>query len=83
MLFESSTPSASAAGAATCGTKPISFISGTTIFARENDAGNLLTACRPLQPTSKLLDRLSYGNSTTRLSATNIDSNTIRMIRPM
>lgn len=69
--------------AATCATKPISFISGKTIFARGNDAGNLLTACRPLQPASKLVDCLSYGNSTIRPTASNIDSNTIRMIRPM
>ena len=93
MLFESSTPSASAAGAAcaaSCATKPLSFISGKAMFASGNDAINLLTAGRPVQPSAKLLDNWFNGNSThVNVSAprpkvaANIDSKTIRMAMAM
>jgi hypothetical protein len=90
MLFESSTPSASVAGAASCAAKPLSFISGKAMFASGNDAINLLTAGRPVQPSAKLLDNWFNGNSThvnvnapRPKATTNIDSKTIRMTMAM
>lgn len=90
MLFESSTPSAAAAAAASCAAKPLSFISGKAMFASGNDAINLLSAGRPVQPAAKLLDNWFNGNSThVNVSAprpkavTNIDSKTIRMTMAM
>jgi len=89
MLFETSTPSAGAS-AEYCATKPLSFISGKAVFASGNDAINLLTAGRPVQPSAKLLDNWFNGNSThVNVSAprpkasANIDSKTIRMAMAM
>jgi hypothetical protein len=56
-------PSSSASAPAPCA--GLSF-SGKTVFAASsgNDAINLLTTGRPVQPASKLLDNWFNGNST-------------------